>query len=431
MRAPRLGPPPPADPLRLVLKCVAPAAANWLLSRPLFRRHRYSMPTAPASEAAQPVQRASTSTNASTDPVPDAGKANAPSVGNTSFKSHWRDNPSAKRDAVIWLIDFLDAWPLPNEHPAVPTGAPVPYLSPLTFFRWSFLRTFIPIALQWGFSYLLNDVIYAGQTSPWPLAGWGPWFAGVWYVLWYYLIGVDTIRSCRELGARYGFFDSSVPRDEIPDAMRGRVAASVLLTVVQRTFMEITTAYDTNAKPSVRWQLPIQMAVYTWTLDFYYYWYHRVMHESNTLWPYHRTHHLSRHPNTFLTLFADDEQELFDMVGIPFLTYLTMCCFDFLKPNFYEWWCCNIMVTVVELVGHAGVRMYFTASQAFPFLLQRFDMDIALEDHDIHHRRGWKGSGNYGKQTRIWDKIFGTVLPRDEGPNTNIDKNLPVVMPWW
>lgn len=72
--------------------------------------------------------------------------------------------------------------------------------------------------------------------------------------------------------------------------------------------------------------------------------------------------------------------------------------------------------------------MYFTASQAFPHLLQYFNMDIAIEDHDIHHRRGWKNSGNYGKQTRIWDRIFGTVLPRDEGENANIDTNNRVAL---
>lgn len=74
--------------------------------------------------------------------------------------------------------------------------------------------------------------------------------------------------------------------------------------------------------------------------------------------------------------------------------------------------------------------MYFTAPQAFPFLLQKLGMDITLEDHDIHHRSSYRGrGGNYGKQTRIWDRVFGTVEDRVEGPNENIDKNLPVNLP--
>lgn len=88
-------------------------------------------------------------------------------------------------------------------------------------------------------------------------------------------------------------------------------------------------------------------------------------------------------------------------------------------------------VTVVEVFGHAGVRMYFTAPQAFPTLLQKMDCDITLEDHELHHRNGHRGlAGNYGKQTRIWDRVFGTVQSRVEGPNENIDKNLPVNLPF-
>lgn len=31
----------------------------------------------------------------------------------------------------------------------------------------------------------------------------------------------------------------------------------------------------------------------------------------------------------------------------------------------------------------------------------------------MHHRTGWKKSHNYGKQTRLWDQVFGTF--RKEG----------------
>lgn len=50
-------------------------------------------------------------------------------------------------------------------------------------------------------------------------------------------------------------------------------------------------------------------------------------------------------------------------------------------------------------------------------------MELCLEDHDLHHRQGWKKSGNYGKQTRMWDVIFGTCKPRIESQDQYIDWN--------
>lgn len=40
---------------------------------------------------------------------------------------------------------------------------------------------------------------------------------------------------------------------------------------------------------------------------------------------------------------------------------------------------------------------------------------------DLHHRLGWRKSYNYGKQTRIWDTIFGTKRDRMEVLRENID----------
>lgn len=48
-------------------------------------------------------------------------------------------------------------------------------------------------------------------------------------------------------------------------------------------------------------------------------------------------------------------------------------------------------------------------------------MELVIEDHDLHHRRGWKQSHNYGKQTRVWDRVFGTTIPRVEGWEGNVD----------
>jgi sterol desaturase/sphingolipid hydroxylase (fatty acid hydroxylase superfamily) len=59
-----------------------------------------------------------------------------------------------------------------------------------------------------------------------------------------------------------------------------------------------------------------------------------------------------------------------------------------------------------EIAGHTGLRANVTHPLIGPFL-KPFDMDLRIEHHDLHHRFG-KGGKNFGKQTRIYDKLFGT-----------------------
>lgn len=67
-----------------------------------------------------------------------------------------------------------------------------------------------------------------------------------------------------------------------------------------------------------------------------------------------------------------------------------------------------------ELFGHSGIRAYGSPPALSYAMLHLIDADLIIEDHDTHHSRGWKTSGNYGKGTRVWDKLFGTVMERAE-----------------
>ncbi|KAJ5356792.1 hypothetical protein N7517_011401 [Penicillium concentricum] len=70
--------------------------------------------------------------------------------------------------------------------------------------------------------------------------------------------------------------------------------------------------YDANKAPaSLSWAwLPVEASLYGIILDFWFYWYHRVMHDVNGLWKFHRTNHLTKHPNPLLIIYADSEQVL-------------------------------------------------------------------------------------------------------------------------
>lgn len=173
-------------------------------------------------------------------------------------------------------------------------------------------------------------------------------------------------------------------------------------------------AYNRYELPSLSWWFPVQLFAYACILDFYFYWYHRAMHEVSWLWKYHRVHHLTRHPNPLLSAFADHEQEWCDILVVPLLTWLTY------RVNFATWWMCTVYILYTEAMGHSGIRMYWQTPATGP-VLRLFDADLCLEDHDLHHRQGWKVSANYGKQTRLWDKIFGSTRNRIECTEDNIE----------
>jgi sterol desaturase/sphingolipid hydroxylase (fatty acid hydroxylase superfamily) len=63
------------------------------------------------------------------------------------------------------------------------------------------------------------------------------------------------------------------------------------------------------------------------------------------------------------------------------------------------------------------------------WLLELFDLEMVIEDHDLHHRYGWKQSFNHGKQSRLWDTIFGTCHDRIESVKENVDYSNLATMP--
>lgn len=150
------------------------------------------------------------------------------------------------------------------------------------------------------------------------------------------------------------------------------------------------------------------------------------MHDTNALWKYHRTHHLTKHPNPLLSLYADTEQEIFDIAVIPILAWGSLKAVG-LPMSFYEWWVCHQFVAFAELAGHSGLRLVANPPSPFNWLLRFFGVELTIEDHDLHHRQGWKKSANYGKQTRLWDTVFGTVKDRIE--SERIDPNEVVKIP--
>lgn len=317
--------------------------------------------------------------------------------------STWRDNKSTWG---FWenLMDTLGlhATNFDMPIPVFKKTDPVPHMPAWLMHRWIIIYAFIPLAIHQAYIFVM------GKNMP-ALVAW------LFYTVALKVAAIRHIHSIRWMGHRFGFLDGDkFARDNVPDGHIPKVAMSLITTASLRPMMFLMLTYKSSKAPvDMNWAwLPLEAGLYGIILDFWFYWYHRVMHDNDSLWKHHRTHHLTKHPNPLLTLYADEPQEFFDIAVIPFLTWATMKLMG-MPMGFYEWWVCSQYVIFSELVGHSGLRIHLIAPNLFSWLLEYFNCELIIEDHDLHHRTGWRKSHNYGKQTRLWDQIFGTF--RKEG----------------
>lgn len=336
------------------------------------------------------------------------------------MKSTWRQANRDEWTIHHYLIDFLNVYPvdLDREVPVHSKDEKVPYVPQWSMHRFVLLYSALPLLVHQVFS------SYTGYML-------GPIAAFNFYFLAFNAIVIYEAQLLRRIGHTFGFLDGDKhERDGIPDVGIQKVVGSLYKTTGSRLVMSIYFSYNSTRLPSqMNWAwLPLEIGLYGIVLDFWFYWYHRAMHDVSFLWRFHRTHHLTKHPNPLLSAYADHEQEFFDMVGVPFMTYMTLKAFG-LPLDFYEWWVCHAYIAFTEVLGHSGLRVHGTAPSTLSWLLELFKADIVIEDHDLHHRKGYRKTYNYGKQTRLWDRIFGTCHDRIESAKDNIDFENTAPMP--
>jgi sterol desaturase/sphingolipid hydroxylase (fatty acid hydroxylase superfamily) len=340
-----------------------------------------------------------------------------------SMKSTWRRISKDEWTPWHWFYEILGVHPtaLDKMVPVHSKEDLVPHLPEWKAHRWVILHSLVPLVLHQTY------VSYTGHNI-------GALAAFFYYGFAFKAIAIHQLHMLRGLGHVYGFFDGDKhARDDVPDVGVAKVVHSLMSTSTFRPMMTVFLAYRTAETPATalasNWGwLFIEAGLYGIILDFWFYWYHRVMHEVDSLWKYHRTHHLTKHPNPLLTLYADTEQEFWDIAGIPLLTYFSMKLMG-MPMGFYEWWICHQYVVFAELAGHSGLRIHACPPNLFSWALQYFNAELVIEDHDLHHRTGWKSSHNYGKQTRLWDRIFGTCRDRIETTEQAIDWERTADMP--
>lgn len=332
------------------------------------------------------------------------------------MKSTWRAGDRKNWTHFHWTIVRRGLYhqSLDKEVPVHQKTDKIPYIPEWQIHRWILYHAAIPMLLHQAYVSYTGKSVHAVAVA-------------LFYTICFSLIGNHQLIVMRRMGHRYGFLDGDKhQRDDVPDHSVTKTLISLIATISLRAIMTTILTYDSSQGPfQLNWlALPVEIGLYGITLDFFFYWYHRVMHDVDFFWRFHRRHHLTKHPSPLLTLYADVEQEFFDIVGIPLVTFFAMR-FMGLPMGFSEWWICHNYVIWTELCGHSGLRVHIHTPSTVTWLLKYFDCELVCEDHDLHHRSGWKKSHNYGKQTRLWDRIFGTCHDRIESKADNVDYENP------
>ncbi|KGQ04095.1 hypothetical protein BBAD15_g10641 [Beauveria bassiana D1-5] len=337
-----------------------------------------------------------------------------------SMKSTWRTQNRSGWTLYHWFYELLNihSTELGRPVPVHRKQAAVPYLSNWTFLGFIMIHGMAPMTVQHLY-------------TAWNGNSLGFWEAMVLYNLCMALTAIRGQHILRNLGHQLGFFDGEdFRRQSVPDTGIQRAFVGINAMLTGRSSLLVLLAYSNSHAPAdVAWHwLPFKMVIYTMVLDTWFYWSHRAMHQIPCLRRHHKRHHQAHHPESLLSGFADYEQMMMEFVLFPAMCYYTINNIG-LSLSFYEWWVCNLQVFLAETGGHSGVRMHASIPSIFDPIFRLLGCDHCIEDHDIHHRAGWKDSGNFGSQTGIWDALCGTRKERIEGKSGNIDWNNPVKWP--
>ena len=342
-----------------------------------------------------------------------------------SMASTWTSAPKSTWNIYQRFIDGVNVHPVLPDKP-VPVFSKtdkMPYMPQWTQHLFILVFAAIPLLVHEAYVYATGRPL--GKFAAFNL-----------YNLAYILTAVREVRMLRKLVHKHGCLDGDVhARDGIPDFAAGKIIGEMHKTAGFRIAMAVWMTYNPSTSPLQAMSDPAwwvftlaKLSLYGVTLDFFFYTYHRACHEVPGLWKYHRTHHLTKHPTAVMSAFADDEQEILEMIVVPLLTFVSLWAVG-LRLGFYDWWLCFEYVTYSEIFGHSGLRVHAWTPSPITSLLKLCGAELALEDHDLHHRKGWKKSFNYGKQTRVWDRLFGTCTDRIEAQEHNVDYSKQAGMP--
>ena len=157
--------------------------------------------------------------------------------------------------------------------------------------------------------------------------------------------------------------------------------------------------YDRRAPWHLDVTNPLTWAAYLLVGDFAYYWVHRAEHEIPLLWASHVVHH-SAEDFSVLTAIRVPPTEVFykaaagvwaPLLGFPPAIYAPMAAWGLISGGLHH----------TRLIGGLGP-------------LDRW-LSTSSSNHRVHHGSNPRYlDKNFGSQTMIWDRLFGTYEPETE-----------------
>ncbi|KAL8277825.1 hypothetical protein RQP46_009808 [Phenoliferia psychrophenolica] len=257
-------------------------------------------------------------------------------------------------------------------------------------------RAMVPLAIQ-------SAAYWAFPNYKWPIKVAYPFFV-VSFMAFAMCVMARLNHYCVKLGT---LDERNFSRDRTPDQSVNSLAKGVTLYMLVRPGIAFFLYYNKAVDPltSFSWTYPLRLAAWELVFDYFFYAYHRSSHEIDSLWFIHQFHHTTKHPTAILAILAGDYQEVLEIALVPLAATLLI------PMSFSELYLTLCYTIYVEMLGHSGVRSNW--SHPILWILKPLGAELAVEDHDLHHRMGKSGK-NYGKQSRFWDVVFGTVGERIE-----------------
>ncbi len=155
--------------------------------------------------------------------------------------------------------------------------------------------------------------------------------------------------------------------------------------------------------------------------DFFFYWYHRTLHEVHLLWQIHKMHHMDQELDV-LTVFRDN---WLDTVGSALFTALPMALL--FKLDTFDPWELGLLggiaataLSTLLTLGHMNVRLQVGKASWF---------FCSPQIHRIHHSCVPRHfDKNFAVVFPLWDVLFGTYYSpeRDEFPPTGVPGEIEI-----
>ena len=149
------------------------------------------------------------------------------------------------------------------------------------------------------------------------------------------------------------------------------------------------------------------------TIDFIYYWYHRMSHRVRFMWAVHMNHHSSEEMNLTVSL----RQAWFGPITkVPFFVLMPLVGFDPIITAI-----AGVASTLWGVIGHT---QWIRRLGPFEYIF------VTPSSHRVHH-----GSNesyidkNYGNLLIIWDRLFGTFAEEIEQVKFGIKDNVKTFNP--